>query len=30
EWKDGYKWNIEYKNKYGQILRRWVNGVLQK
>ena len=30
EWRDGYKWNIEYKNKYGQTLRRWENGVLQK
>jgi hypothetical protein len=29
EWKDGNKWNIEYKNKYGKILRRWVNGVRQ-
>ena len=30
EWKDGHKWNIEYKNKYGQTIRRWENGVLQK
>ncbi len=30
EWRDGYKWNIEYKNKDGQILRRWLKGELQQ
>ena len=30
EWKDGKPWNLTIYDKYGNIIGKWVNGVLQK
>ena len=30
EWKDGKPWNLTIYNKNGNIIGKWVNGVLQK
>ena len=30
EWEDGKPWNLTIYNKNGNIIGKWVNGVLQK
>ena len=30
EWKDGKQWNLTILDKNGNIIGKWVNGVLQK